>query len=52
MSSLSEFDIIKRYFSFADVSSTNADTLVGVGDDAAVIAAQKNPLVVATDTLR
>jgi len=51
MSSLSEFDIIKRYFSFADVSSTNADTLVGVGDDAAVIAAQKNPLVVATDTL-
>ncbi len=51
MSSLSEFDIIKRYFSFADVSSTNADTLVGVGDDAAIIAAQKNPLVVATDTL-
>jgi len=52
MSYLSEFDIIKRYFSFADASSIAAvDTLVGIGDDAAVIAAQKNPLVVATDTL-
>lgn len=52
MNSLSEFDIIKRYFSFADASSIAAvDTLVGIGDDAAVIAAQKNPLVVATDTL-
>jgi len=53
MSSLSEFDIIKRYFSFAETSqgSSHADTLVGIGDDAAVIAAHKNPLVVATDTL-
>lgn len=52
MNFLSEFDIIKRYFSFADVlPNSYADTLVGIGDDAAVIAAQKNPLVVATDTL-
>ena len=53
MDSLSEFDIIKRYFSFADASheSTAVDVLVGVGDDAAVISASKTPLVVATDTL-
>ncbi len=52
MNSLSEFDIIKRYFSFADVlPNSDADTLVGIGDDAAVIDVQKNPLVVATDTL-
>lgn len=53
MTSLSEFDIIKRYFSFTEASTSrsNADTLVGIGDDAAVVAAHKNPLVVATDTL-
>ena len=53
MDSLSEFDIIKRYFSFADSSHDfiEAHPLVGVGDDAAVIPKTKNPLVVATDTL-
>ena len=53
MDSLSEFDIIKRYFSFANASHAPSEvgTLVGIGDDAAVIPASKTPLVVATDTL-
>ena len=53
MDSLSEFDIIKRYFSFADASQNSSvvDALVGIGDDAAVLPASKAPLVVATDTL-
>lgn len=53
MDSLSEFDIIKRYFSFANTPHqlSNAHTLVGIGDDAAVIDTDNKPLVVATDTL-
>ncbi len=42
-----EFDIIERYFSRASV---DPDVLVGVGDDAAIVAAN-GPLAVAVDTL-
>lgn len=55
MASPSEFDIIKRYFSFSSASADSAKRLpvplLGVGDDAAVLPPSDLPLIVATDTL-
>ena len=48
MAAQSEFDIIERYFSF---STAEADIPLAIGDDAACIVSEKNPLVVATDSL-
>lgn len=46
---MGEFDLIKRFFTPADYSS---DVLLGVGDDAAVLAVPQNyRLVVAVDTV-
>lgn len=42
-----EFDIIKKYFSF----SNNQDVCLAVGDDAAVLQVNAAKLVVATDTI-
>jgi len=48
--SLSEFDIIERYFS--DLKSTRSDVLLGIGDDCALLQAQPGKcLAVSTDTL-
>lgn len=52
MADLSEFDIIKQYFSFPHYGhQPSENVLLGVGDDAAILSSSKNPLVVATDTL-
>lgn len=65
MASPSEFDIIQRYFSFSqnNISSSGSassraqsidsesQAIVGIGDDAAVLPASNNPIVIATDTL-
>lgn len=49
-STLSEFDIIRRYFSAA--GARRADVIVGIGDDAAVVeVAADRQLVLAMDTL-
>ncbi len=52
MANLSEFDIIKQYFSFSRYGRHQSQgVLLGVGDDAAILSSSKTPLVVATDTL-
>jgi thiamine-monophosphate kinase len=49
MASASEFDLIGRYL--AGRGASRDDVLLGVGDDAAVLAGDQRPLLVALDTL-
>ena len=52
MVALSEFDIIKQYFSFSGHGiQKSGGVLLGVGDDAAILPSSKTPIVIATDTL-
>ena len=52
MVALSEFDIIKQYFSFSGHGiQKSGGVLLGVGDDAAILPSSKTPVVIATDTL-
>ena len=52
MVALSEFDIIKQYFSFSGQGiQKSGGALLGVGDDAAILPSSKTPIVIATDTL-
>ena len=46
----SEFDIIRKHFSFSSPAQAN-DVLLGVGDDAAMLASHEDRLIVASDTL-
>ena len=51
MEKLSEFEAIKKYFSFSNSPNNLSSVQLGVGDDAAVLAANPNSLVIATDSL-
>ena len=51
MEELSEFEVIKKYFSFSKSLNKFGSVQLGIGDDAAILAANPNPLVVATDSL-
>lgn len=52
MEKLSEFEVIKKYFSFSKTPNNKlSSVLLGIGDDAAIVAANPNPLVIATDSL-
>ena len=52
MVALSEFDIIKQYFSFSGhVVQKPSGVLLSVGDDAAILPSSKTPTVIGTDTL-
>ena len=51
MEKLSEFEAIKKYFSFSNSPNNLSSVQLGVGDDAAVLVANPNSLVIATDSL-
>lgn len=46
---MNEFAIIKNFF--AEAQHNRLDVIQGIGDDAAILAPQKHPLVITTDTL-
>ena len=49
MEKLSEFEAIKKYFSFSNSPNNLSSVQLGVGDDAAVLVANPNSLVIASE---